>query len=619
MRWRGTPWQVGSQRDVPETALRSPLEPWCAALSIVVPLWLTTWRLGDLAQWRDDLALVRSLGFVPAGGEGTLSALFGQLAALLPVGGRVARVALVSVVGASAASRLLYGLVRRLLDKSSATPHLSPPLALAAALTATLSPTWQAEGTAAGGSTVAAAIGLGALTTAVAKGKRDPRYWLVLGALGALMALESYRAGLALLAALTAAVIASRVLPSRRDLGLAVLAASAVVAIGLIPLVLRPLASRAWVDLGVDLSTDALVTADAVAERPGLLDAWFSEIGLICVVLAVGGGLWGLARSSTRPLVAGLGVLVAADALYPASGGGVLAADPLAPVRLLAVAALSAATALAVHTGALALMRARLPMARPAAVMLVVFDLTLALSTSDQSATIAEQRARPATDLWTDAALGALPPESLVLVRSPPVVWRLWAARVLRGSRPDVLVVPMPMLSRGSVAARLLDAEPDLAPVIREISVNGRPSEYALSSLADARALYVELDPQWDRRLMDHMAPQPLWVGFAPHALGRSDRKAAMEAGRGAFRRVLETARKLPHRDRATLAMLGARAREQAIVLAALGDRTGVGTVLRDLRATDAQGAFVSELEKRLDKDRRGRIDVAGLVEQTSW
>ena len=55
-------------------------------------------------------------------------------------------------------SRLIYSLASRWLEENAWTPRLAPTLALAAALTATLAPTWQLEGTIAAGSTLAAVL-----------------------------------------------------------------------------------------------------------------------------------------------------------------------------------------------------------------------------------------------------------------------------------------------------------------------------------------------------------------------------------------------------------------------------------------------------------------------------
>ncbi|MCA9597062.1 MAG: hypothetical protein KC776_27290, partial [Myxococcales bacterium] len=69
------------------------------------------------------------------------------------------------------------------------------------------------------------------------------------------------------------------------------------------------------------------------------------------------------------------------------------------------------------------------------------------------------------------------------------------------------------------------------------------------------------------------------------------------------------------HQDSATLAVLGARAEEQAFALAALGDRGAVGEILADIKRIDPTSPFASELEARMKIHRRGRVDVSGLLE----
>jgi hypothetical protein len=199
-------------------------------------------------------------------------------------------------------------------------------------------------------------------------------------------------------------------------------------------------------------------------------------------------------------------------------------------------------------------------------------------------------------------------------VRSEAVAWRLWAARHARGERPDLVVVPVPLLTRGSVAASLLRDEPALAPLIRDLVISGRPTEYALSTLADARPLYVELDPGWDRRLVHHLVPRPLWLGFAPHALGRSDRTTALGRAERAFERTLAVAKTPDFTDQATLSVLATRAREQAVVMASLGDRDNVRELLAGLREIDPNDPVAHEIEARLHDTRRGGVDVVGLI-----
>ncbi len=588
------------------------LDPVCAWLALAVPLLVTIARASPSTQWRDDLAVVRSLGFVPLGGEGVLSGVLVQVLALLPVGGRLLRASLASAIGLALAARLAYALARRVLDANTTTPRLAPPLALVAALTATLAPAWQLEGTIAGGATLAVALALAGLVLRPRSDVRDARVWLGFGALIAATALESHVAGAALAVALGVQVAVLGELPPRRSVVLLGVGAGAAGMLLLSPVLLRPLSGHEWVDLGYGLSS--VGSADAAAARPGALVAWLGEVGVIALALAAAGGAWGVLRPRTRWIALPLAALVIADLVFPASRAGILAADPLAPLRLLAIVALAIAAALGVQTLALGLQRANIPMAQPAAALLVVFQLVLLIMTAEDASYVADRGSQFGAEVWTEEALGELPPRAALLVRSPAVAWRLWAARLVRGERPDVVVAPLALIDHGGVARQLLAAEPQMAPLVRDVAITGEPSEYALSTLADARPLYVELDPTWSRRLVDHLIPRPLWLGFAPHALGRSDRSPAFERGQRAFDRVLAAAVTPTYRDDATLAILAERAREQAVALAQLGDRDSVARVVADLRKIDPAHPFVKEIETRLAHDKRGGIDVSGLL-----
>ena len=110
----------------------------CGWLAFVVPLFVALTGLAPASQWRNDVAIVRTLGFVPIGAEGVISAVLAQCAALLPLGGRVLRAALPAALATGCAAGLIYGFALRLLDKNAPAPRLTPVLALLAACPATI-------------------------------------------------------------------------------------------------------------------------------------------------------------------------------------------------------------------------------------------------------------------------------------------------------------------------------------------------------------------------------------------------------------------------------------------------------------------------------------------------
>jgi hypothetical protein len=160
----------------------------------------------------------------------------------------------------------------------------------------------------------------------------------------------------------------------------------------------------------------------------------------------------------------------------------------------------------------------------------------------------------------------------------------------------------------------LIELEPALADLVKDVAITGHPGEYSLSTLADKRPLYVELDPNWDRRLYEHLVPGPTWMRFSPHALGRSDRRVALETAFTGFERVRAVAAEPSAPHPATVSVLQLGARDQAITLAALGDRASLEKTLEILEALDDDDPVASKLRTRMAERSRGRLDIAGLL-----
>lgn len=567
-----------------------------------MPFGLAVARAASAGQWRDDLPAVRDLGLVAVGLGGGLSTLITQALGLLPLGPRTFRAALGSAIALAIASRLLYGLVRRALAAAGHAPRLGAALAAIATLTAALSPTWQREGTAGGGAMIASALALGALTLGVRVALAPPserslalgpRAVLGLGALAGAALAESPPAALAIVVMTLALALSQRLDPASRSLRLdwpawpvlALAAATGLVAAALLaaPLALRPIAPRAWVDVGRALSAAGLSASDARGARATALAGWIHEVGLVSLGIAAFGAGASLLRARLRPLTLTLLSLVALDTLLPARVAGVLATDPLTVLRSLAVASLAACSALGVFEVVRRVLAAGFPLARAAAVLVVVFHLTLIALTSEEAGFATDRSEQMAAEVWADEALGQLPGRSAILVRSPAVAWRLWAARLTRGERPDVVVIPIPLLDKGRVAAGLIAEERELEPLLRDYALTGAPTEFALSKVADARPLHVELDPTWSRRLVSHLRLGGLWLEYAPQPLGPSDRKQSSTAATAPLRRVMTAIAAASVPESPTAAVLATTLRADASVLHALGEREAADTVLKRL------------------------------------
>jgi hypothetical protein len=573
----------------------------------LLPLLVAASRLAEQNVGRfDDLQLVRGLGMVPAGGQGVISSLLIRVGALLPLGGQPLRAGFVGALALGAIGYLTYRIAEQLLLKARRAPRLNPLLAASAALGATLSPAVQPYTGVLSAVTVASGLGLWALL--VSRGAHGGRRWLGLGLLLAACVLEQRAVGLAVVIAVALTTVASGVLPTRRALTLALVGAAAVTAIFLLVALVRSYAEGPWLTLG--LGTQPLATiASSTLAKPSAFSAWLQQTGMLAALLGGLGAVHGLLDRRLRESAVALLSFVLLDAVLLWGFDTVDAGS----YRLLAVCSLGILAALGVQVGLMLLAQMRLPFSEPVSVLLVVFHMTLACSAIEDSQHEAPSTA--ANEAFTDEVLGRLPPRSLLIVKDPGMAWHAWAARVVRGERPDVVVVPLALLDHQALTGRLLQMEPTLAPLLRDMSVSGVASPDALAQLADARPLFIDFDPRWAPRRLEHLLPTALWLRYSPHPLGRSDRARALEAAREATGRVMSELTPVgtgpSDKVRAALAT---RVREQAALLAALGDRESVALSLGDLDRIAPDDPFSRELKQRLSKHQRGRVDVTGLL-----
>lgn len=617
----------------PAPATGTPDQPdlfWTAAapryvsfVACALPFVAALIRSAPGSQWRDDVAMLRGAGLLVGQLQGAPTALLTACALQLPGGPAHFRGAVVSALAAGLAGALVVSLVRKITAAGGAPPLVQLSLALLASLTFTLSPTLQAEATVAGGSTVAVALGLGVLSLALAEPTRDRR--VAQGLVFGVLALDSPPAAAVIALAVAAHAVLTRRGRALRSAGPAMLpllgGLSVPLALVSVGLLLRPLAPSLWVDVGRGLSFGGLSPIDVELLRVRALSSWLTDVGVFPVLTGTVGAALVLLRPSLRPLGVPLLLVVLPDLLVPADRTSVLSVDPLAPLRSLSVASFAILGAVALQTALQLLDRSRLPFARAVSVLLLAFSAAILAIASEEATLRVDRSAARSVEVFTDEALERLPPRAVVLVRTDATAFRLWAARLVRGQRPDVTVVPLPLLTRGSVAQRALAEEPACAPLLRDLSARGTPSEYALSTLADARPLFVELDPTWDRALSSHTTPDRLWLRFASQPLGPSDRKATQQAQDLARTRVRGAATSSDEEhggypdssSEGTLEVLSARAREEVAVAAFVGDTEAARrslTALAELRRNDA---FAAAARSKMAKARRS-LDLRGML-----
>jgi hypothetical protein len=566
---------------------------------------------GSTSVWRDDLLVVRGIGCTAYGNGGGVWALFAEASRLVPLGSLHFRLALVAALVLGAAGFAVYRLARETLGRHTDAPLLAFALSIIAALTATLSATAQSEGAVAGGSGVALFLAVTILGARPAEALRVPERALYLGLLLGVLAMESKVTAAVLAMAIAIGLLVGKQRPSREAMNL--LGAGWLTCVGLfgLPCLVRRLVPAPFFDVGRAIA--ALEVSAPVRPLGGVL-ARVGDEGVVLVALAATGLGLGVVKARERAATVPLLVLIALYALSAAAEGRWLTPEDIAPLHLVAMTALAIGAALALSTLAATLLAWQLPMAKGAAILLVMTDLTFAVATAEESAFANDRSGWRGADAFIDEALEQLPPRAALLVRSRDTALRLWAAQVAHGARPDVLVVPVPATGDTRLALDLLRAEPALQKALLDISLEGRPGEEALTILADARPVLVELDPRWDRRVVSHFVPDHLWLRFFPEPRGPSDRKAAFSDLASREERVRAASLLGGKPDVLTSRILRARLVDGALVAALLGDRDEAITLATRIGAAPGGELFSAELMQRLLASKSGGVDVKGLT-----
>ncbi|MCL2823089.1 MAG: hypothetical protein FWD57_03780 [Polyangiaceae bacterium] len=589
--------------------------PW---LAVAIPGLTAAQRVASESVWRDDLPIVRGIGLAPIGGASTLTSVAMQAASLVPFGPLTLRMAIISTIALSLCAYLAFAFARRVLETHVPGSFLNAPLAGIGALCATLGPALQGEATVAGGATIPIAAGLLVLLIATNQTwQRERRHTLAAIVLGALVAESIVAAGAVLIAVLACVIVRKdRARDSRAwtQLIIPTIAMTTVAATMMLPSLLRPSSPHAALNFGHSLSQFDLPMVDPVAQPVTGLDAWIAEVGIVTLVIAVLGAVIGLVRTRTRWLVVPLLVVVAVDALLPATKGGVLITDMLTPMRSFAITAVAICACVGVQTVVTTLSDTGLLMAKATAVLVLVFDLALVAVTAERAAFSIDRTATRGATAYTDEALLKLEPNAMVLARSQTVVWRLLAAQVTSGMRPDVVVVPLPIIGRGTVAAGVLAVEPGASMLLRDIALDGTASEHAISRISDRRRVYAELDPSWKETIAIHLRANGLWLSLEPHPLGRSDRRIAAANSAKTVDRVAKTALTGEPSDSATRSVLLSVIRQQAVAAALAKDRQATSDLLAKMSAVAPEDLFVRSLRQRVEHADGSTIDVSGLL-----
>lgn len=506
---------------------------WAAAASFAMPFALAALCAGNGMGFYDSPELASSgagLGVTHPPGH-PLFVVAAALASLVPLGAVAFRIALLSALCLGTLGLLAYGVARALVARvggDALGPRASAVLSLAGSLTATLGPATLRQATRAEVYALAALLALSLLALAERGGAaawraRAGALTLALGAANhhfiALTAAPML--GTVVLVrwreARASAATAERALLPWRTL----VAWAALFGLGLLPYVLLPLRADASASLPrphalIEIfetasarvfakNTGASVPGSASARGLDVLD-WLGETLTPFGLLFAAGGLYLAARTPGARRQAGrLSTLVLVVCAARAWLGFVRNNPDAAGYLVPAVAALGIASAAFAAGSARALAQAPPSPegpSRSARILLVVLLvggptlLPAYLAYASVRATAVDRSYAP--EVLALTALRDLPPRAFAFVYDPQTIFRLRYAQLVEGERPDVTVVPEPLLGYPGMIPWLLAREPALGPLMTHYIL--RPergfSPRILSELATRRPVALEIDPR---------------------------------------------------------------------------------------------------------------------------
>jgi hypothetical protein len=308
-----------------------------------------------------------------------------------------------------------------------------------------------------------------------------------------------------------------------------------------------------WVVSG-QVYTHEVVAEQSLGQR--MLDVialWYSDLGLLPLVLACLGLYLGLRLSAARAPVCVCLLVWLVDAPARALLGDVRGNPDIS--GYLAPGYLALGTLASCGLGALAwswrqLNRHSWLWGRRLALLLPLAALALVPMTWAR----ASLRDFTATDDLDELRVRQLPPRALVLASSPQTVFRSVELSAVELVRPDVTFVPLPFMRYPNAAKHAIAGEPGLASILASYQQSHDQLTQAapLLQLSRQRPLFVELDTRLDPGVYPVLAVSGVYaqVAAAPtslrHSQLRLDELAAFLNTRlGAQQHESETARQL--------------------------------------------------------------------------
>lgn len=601
--------------------------PGLPLLSFVAPLVGFLLSVSETAGFLDEGEFVAQgvwLGISHPPGQPLPGVLFG-LATLLPFGSMALRVGLVSAITAAGAGYALFRAAQTLgRALGPRSPWARDTLSLAVSFVAVLGPASVMQ--AVRPEVYApAAFCLAVAIERLVRFAIDEDERAAVGAalaLGLAASCHPFMALVVLLAALLA--VGDALLASTRLL----LRSIGAFCLGLVPLLYLPL--RALVDPALNLGEPStlgnflwVVSARAFQKNQGAgvpeagsdrafdtLFALAESLGPVTVVLA-GGGAY-LALRSPRARRAAW--LLLAVALLTAGGRawlGFVRHNPDALGYLL-----PAVFALALLAGwFVGILVGAIPDELPAISALgTALTVALALLAAAGGVLVIDEHGRRdfhEAAVFDDEVRRRLPDDAIVFAYGPQTIFQTWGFEAEERARPDVLLVPVPLISYPGMVDHLLREEPRLRDVLRSLLLTGSLGLEELQSLAAERPVIIELDPRVEPELYSLLVP----AGTLHRVMAEGATPEDVAAGRNAQLRAMQRLRNklgpIGEMDARAKEALLVRLYNQALYFAAVGERDAARFTTRDALLFSPESPELLGLRDALQAEGKGPIDVS--------
>lgn len=220
------------------------------------------------------------------------------------------------------------------------------------------------------------------------------------------------------------------------------------------------------------------------------------------------------------------------------------------------------------------------------------------------------------TDAFDDPLRRDLPPRAVVLLHGPQTVFRYWGGEAQERLRPDVAVVPIPLLGYPKMVELLVARDPELADLLRAYLLEGELTLPGLQSLAAQRPLLVELDVRVDPRLYGTLIPNGLYHEVVADGATQADERRGAEVQEQMWAHLHQHLH--DSEDRETQAQLLWRHYTDALYFAGFGDLDAARKATHRARAVSPEAMELVALEAALEQAPEGaRLDVRPFLANT--